>query len=175
MKGKEGQDEKRYKEMMAKIAEAIEKRYTCVKVTVKVDEWEKGDYRRLYISLVCTAEVNGKEKTEEANFGFINLNTNRYNLDTNRYNVKTYDMRHFDLEEFAPAKVLYDYTEAYKMAESENTLYVAKEGYRYTLGLSKEEQAKGISRKKMLDKSLGFGIPPSAFDKFWTAVGDAQK
>ena len=84
-------------------------------------------------------------------------------------------MRHFDLEEFAPAKVLYDYTEAYKMAESDNTLYVAKEGYRYTLGLSKEEQAKGISRKKMLDKSLGFGIPPSAFDKFWTAVGDAQK
>lgn len=128
-----------------------------------------------YFNLICIAKVNGKEETEEADFGFINLSTNRYNLDTNRYNVKTYDMRHFDLEEFAPAKVLYDYTEAYKMAESDNTLYVAKEGYRYTLGLSKEEQAKGISRKKMLDKSLGFGIPPSAFDKFWTAVGDAQK
>lgn len=35
------------KKMMAEIAEAIEKRYTCVKVTVKVDEWEKGDYHRL--------------------------------------------------------------------------------------------------------------------------------
>lgn len=153
---------------MVEIVEAVEKKYPSVKTKIKENEWEKGDYHRLYFNLICIAEVNGKEETEESDFGFINLKTNRYN-------TRAYNMRHFDLEEFAPAKVLYDYTEAYKMAESENTLYVAKEGYRYTLGLSKEEQAKGISRKKMLDKSLGFGIPPSAFDKFWTAVGDAQK
>lgn len=154
--------------MMAAVVEATENKYSGVKAMVKTNEWEKGDHHRLYINLVCTAEVNGKEKVEEADFGFINLKTNRYN-------VRGYDMRHFDAKDFAPAKTLFDYAEAYKTAESDKTRYIAKEGYRYTVGLSNEEQAKGVSRKDMLDKSVELGISPSAFDTYWTAVGEAHE
>lgn len=154
--------------MMAAVVEAIENKYPGVKATVKTNEWEKGDHHRLYINLVCTTEVNGEEMTEKADFGFINL-------ETNRYNVKgCYDMRSFDADEFAPAKMLHEYAEAYKAAESDKKLYVAKEGYRHTVGLSEEEQAKGISRKEMLDKSFEMWILPSSFDTFWTAVGEAE-
>lgn len=153
---------------MVEIVEAVEKKYPSVKTKIKENEWEKGDYHRLYFNLICIAEVNGKEETEEADFGFINLKTNRYS-------TRAYNMRHFNVEEFAPAKMLHDYVEAYKTAESDDTLYVAKEGYRYTLDLSKEEQSNGISKKEMLDKSFDFRIPPSAFHKFWTAVGEAPE
>lgn len=155
--------------MMTAVVEAVEKKYPGVKAVVKVNEWEKGDYHRLYIGLVCTAEVNGEEKTEEADFGFINLKTNRYNV------KMCHDMRHFDADELVGAKMLYDYAEAYKTAESDKTLYVAKEGYRLITGLSEEEEAKGISRKEMLDKSFEMGIVPSNFDTYWSAIGDAHK
>ena len=154
--------------MMVEIVEAVEKKYPGVKAKIKENEWEKGDYHRLYFNLICIAKVNGKEETEEADFGFINLKTNRYN-------TRAYNMRYFNVEEFAPAKMLHDYVEAYKTAESDDTLYVAKEGYRYTLDLSEEEQANGISKKEMLDKSFDFRIPPIAFHKFWTTVGKAPE
>ena len=154
--------------IMAAVVEAVENKYPGVKATVKTNEWEKGDYHRLYTNLVCIAEVNGKEKVEEADFGFINLKTNRYN-------ARDYDMRHFDAKDFAPAKTLFDYAEAYKTAESDQTRYIAKEGYRYTVGLSNEEQAKGVSKKDMLDKSVELGISPSAFDTYWTAVDEAHE
>ena len=156
--------------MMATVVEAVEKKYPGVKATVKTNEWEKGAYHRLYINLVCTAEVNGEEKVKKVDFGFINLETNRYNT-KGSYD----DMRHFNADEFAPAKMLYEYAEAYKAAESDKKLYVAKEGYRHTVGLSVEEQAKGISRKEMLDKSFEMWILPSSFDTYWTAVGEAHE
>lgn len=154
--------------MMKAVVEAVEKKYPGVKALVKTNEWEKGAYHRLYINLVCIAEVNGKEEAEEADFGFLNL-------ETNRYNVRGYDMRHFDADELAPAKFLSEYAEAYKTAESDKTLYVAKEGYRLVTGLSEAEEMKGISRKEMLDKSFEIGISPSAFDTYWSVVGDAHK
>ena len=144
------------KKMMAAVVEAVEKKYPGVKAEVKTNEWEKGAYRRLYINLVCTAEVNGEEKVKKVDFGFINLETNRYNT-KGSYD----DMRHFNADEFAPAKMLYEYAEAYKAAESDKKRYVAKEGYCYTVGLSEKEQAKGVSRKEMLDT-------------FWTAVGEVE-
>ena len=155
--------------MMAAVVEAVEKKYPGVKATVKTKEWEKGAYHRLYINLICTAEVNGEEMTEKADFGFINLKSNRYNV------KGCYDMRHFDADELAEAKALYEYAEAYKAAESDKARYIAKENYRLTVGLSDEEQANGISRKEMLDKSLEMGILPSSFDTFWTAVGEVEE
>ena len=154
--------------IMAAVVEAVEKKYPGVKAEVKTREWEKGAYHRLYINLVCTADVNGEEKAEEAGFGFINLETNRYNV------KRCYDMRHFDADEFAPAKMLYEYAQAYKTANSDKKRYVAKEGYCYTVGLSEKEQAKGVSRKEMLDKSFEAWILPSTFDTFWTAVGEVE-
>lgn len=153
--------------MMTAVVEATEKKYPGVKAVVKVNEWEKGAYHRLYIGLICIAEVNGEEKTEEADFGFINLKTNRYN-------VRGYDMRHFDADELMGAKMLYDYAEAYKTAESDKKLYVAKENYRLVVGVSEEEEAKGISRKEMLDKSFEMGIMPSSFDTYWSVLGDVN-
>lgn len=154
--------------MMAAVVEAVEKKYPGVKAELKMNEWEKGAYHRLYINLFLTAEVNGEEMIEKADFGFINLKSNRYN-------VKGYDMRHFDADELAEAKALFEYAQAYKAAESDKTRYAAKEGYRHTVGLSEEEQAKGISRKEMLDKSRELGILPSAFDTYWTAVGEDEE
>lgn len=112
--------------------------------------------------------MNGEEKAEEADFGFINLKTNRYNVRSG------YDMRHFDADDFTLAKMLYDYAEAYKTAENDKKLYIAKENYRLVVGVSKEEEAKGISRKEMLDKSLEMGILPSSFDTYWSVLGDAD-
>lgn len=152
--------------MMTAVVEAVEKKYPGVKAVAKVNEWEKGAYHRLYINLICIAEVNSEEKVEEADFGFINLKTNRYN-------VRGYDMRHFDADELAPAKFLSEYAEAYKTAESDKVRYIAKENYRLVVGLSEEEEKKGVSRKEMLDKSLEMGIMPSSFDTYWSVVGDA--
>ena len=154
--------------MMTAVVEAVEKKYPGVKAFVKTNEWEKGAYHRLYINLICIAEVNGKERAEEAGFGFINLKTNRYNVGP------YYDMRHFDAGELATAKMLYDYAEAYKTAESDKKIYVAKENYRLVVGVSEEEEAKGISRKEMLDKSLEMGILPSSFDTYWSVLGDVD-
>ena len=156
------------KKMMAAVVEAVEKKYPGVKATVKTKEWEKGAYHRLYINLVCTAEVNGEEMTEKADFGFINLKSNRYNVKDG------YDMRHVDADDLAEAKALYEYAEAYKAAESDKKLYAAKENYRHTVRLSEEEQVKGVSRKEMLDKSVELGILPSSFDTYWAAVGEVE-
>lgn len=154
--------------MMAAVVEATEKKYPGVKALVKTNEWAKGTYHRLYIGLICIAEVNGEEKVEEADFGFINLKTNRYNVRSG------YDMRHFDADDFTLAKMLYDYAEAYKTAENDKKLYIAKENYRLVVGVSKEEEAKGISRKEMLDKSLEMGILPSSFDTYWSVLGNVD-
>lgn len=155
--------------MMTAVVEAVEKKYPGVKALVKTNEWEKGAYHRLYINLICIAKVSGEEKVEEADFGFINLKTNRYNV------KMCYDMRSFDADELTPAKMLYEYAQAYKKAESDKARYVAKEGYRLVTGLSEEEEAKGISRKEMLDKSFEMGIVPSNFDTYWSAIDDAHK
>ena len=47
--------------MMTAVVEAVEKKYPGVKALVKTNEWEKGAYHRLYINLVCIAEVNGDD------------------------------------------------------------------------------------------------------------------
>jgi hypothetical protein len=150
---------------MAVIKEAAEKKYHGVKAIVKMNEWEKGEYHRLYINLVLVCDVNGKEAVEEADFGFINLKTNRYN-------VKGYDMRHFGADELIGAKMLYEYAEAYKTADSDKKLYTAKKGYRLFLGLSEKEADQGVSRKEMLDKSYEMNILVSNFDMYWSIVGD---
>ena len=92
--------------MMAAVVEAVEKKYPGVKAEVKTSEWEKGAYHRLYINLFLTTEVNGEEMTEKADFGFINLKSNRYNVKDG------YDMRHVDADDLAEAKALYEYAEA---------------------------------------------------------------
>lgn len=153
---------------MAAVKTEVENKYPGIETDVRLNEWAKGGYHRLYISLVIVADVNGKEKAEKADFGFINLATNRYNVKDG------YDMRHFDAGEFTPAKMLYDYAEAYKTADNDKTLYVAKEGFRLTLGLSKTEEEKGITRREMLDKSIEMNISPEKFDIYWDALNCAQ-
>lgn len=153
--------------MMSTIVEEVEKRYQ-VKAAVKMNEWEKGAYHRLYINLVVVADVNGEEKVEEADMGYINLKTNRYS-------TKGYDLRRFDVEEFMPAKFFSEYAEAYKEAAHDKARYTSKDGYSLVIGLSDKEKKEGISRKEMLDKSFEIGISPSAFDTYWSVVGDAHK
>lgn len=155
---------------MAAVKTAVESKYPGVKAEVQLKEWEKSGchglriYHRLYINLVIVADVNGKEKVEKADFGFINLTTNRYNVKGG------YDMRHFDAGKLTPAKRIYEYAEAYKTADDDKTLYAAKEGYRLTLGLSKEEEAKGISRREMLNNSFEMYILPENFDTYWRKI-----
>lgn len=153
---------------MNEIKNIVEKTYPGVKADIAINDWEKSGYHRLYINLVITGRVNGKTVRESTDFGFINLKTSRYNQNG------AYDMRHFDAGKFTPAKMLYDYAEAYKTADNDKTLYVAKEGFRITLGLSKEEEEKGISRREMLDKSIEMNISPENFDAYWDALNCAQ-
>lgn len=153
--------------MMSTIVEEVEKRYQ-VKAAVKMNEWEKGAYHRLYINLVVVADVNEEEKVEEADMGYINLKTNRYS-------TKGYDLRRFDVEEFMPAKFFSEYAEAYKEAAHDKARYTSKDGYSLVIGLSDKEKKEGISRKEMLDKSFEIGISPSAFGTYWSVVGDDHK
>lgn len=153
---------------MTTVKAAVEKSYPGVKADIVINDWEKGGYHRLYINLVVTGQVNGKTARESADFGFINLKTNRYN-------TRAYDMRHFDAGEFTPAKVLYEYTEAYKTADDDKTLYTAKEGFHITLGLSKEEETKGVSRREMLDKSFEMWISPDNFDTYWRKINSNEE
>lgn len=148
---------------MTVVKEAVEKSYPGVKADIVINDWEKGGYHRLYINLVVTGQVNGKTAKESADFGFINLKTNRYN-------TRAYDMRHFDVGEFTPAKGLYGYMEAYKTADDDKTLYTAKEGFRITLCLSKTEEENGVSRREMLDKSFEMWISPDNFDTYWRKI-----
>lgn len=153
---------------MTTVKAAVEKSYPGVKADIVINDWEKGGYHRLYINLAVTGQVNGKTARESADFGFINLKTNRYN-------TRAYDMRHFDAGEFTPAKVLYEYTEAYKTADDDKTLYTAKEGFHITLGLSKEEETKGVSRREMLDKSFEMWISPDNFDTYWRKINSNEE
>lgn len=148
---------------MTAIKAAVEKNYPGVKAEVELNEWQKGGYHRLYINLIVTGQVNVKTARESTDFGFINLKTNRYN-------TRAYDMRHFDAGELAPAKGLYEYAEAYKTADDDKALYTAKEGFRLTLGLSKMEEEKGISRREMLNKSFEMYILPENFDTCWRKI-----
>lgn len=147
---------------MAAVKTAVESQYPGIKAEVQLNEWEKPYIcHRLYINLVIVADVNGKEKAEKADFGFINLTTNRYNVG------KAYDMRHFDADELTPAKMLYEYAEAYKTADDDNQHYVARPGYTDILNV---KPGKVLSRKEMLDKSIEMWILPDNFDTYWDTV-----
>lgn len=152
---------------MTAVKAAVEKSYPGIKADIVINDWEKGGYHRLYINLLVTGKVNGKTARESADFGFINLKTNRYS-------TRAYDMRHFDAGEFTPAKGLYEYAEAYKTADGDKTLYTANEGFRLTLGLSKTEEEKGVSRREMLDKSFEMWISPDNFDTYWRKVNSNE-
>lgn len=145
---------------MTAVKTAVESNYPGIKADVSINDWEKGGYRRLYINLVVTGRVNGKTARESADFGFINLKTNRYN-------TSAYDMRHFDADELTPAKMLYEYAEAYKTADDDNQHYVARLGYTDILNV---KPGKILSRKEMLDKSFEMGILPDNFDTYWDAA-----
>lgn len=147
---------------MAAVKTAVESQYPGIKAKVQLNEWEKPYIcHRLYINLVIVADVNGKEKAEKADFGFINLTTNRYNVKGG------YDMRHFDADELTPAKMLYEYAEAYKTADDDNRHYVARPGCTDILNV---KPGKILSRKEMLDKSFEMWVLPDNFDTYWDAA-----
>lgn len=149
---------------MTAIKEAVEKRYPSVTADVKLNEWEKGSYHRLYIDLDCKADVNGTAREFVARFGFINLATNRYNM-KNAYNMKA-----VSAEEITEAKMLQDYAEAYKEAEKDDRRYTPNSGYREVFQLSEEELENGISKKEMLDKSFENGVDLDNLENVWVAI-----
>lgn len=151
---------------MAAVKTAVESNYPGIKAEVQLNEWEKPYIcHRLYINLIIMADVNGKEKAEKADFGFINLTTNRYNVG------KAYDMRHFDADELTPAKLLYTYAEAYKTANDDNQHYVARPGCTDILNV---KPGKILSRKEMLDKSFEMWILPDNFDTYWEKINSDE-
>lgn len=144
---------------MTEIKEAVEKRYPSVTVEVKLNEWEKGGYHRLYINLVVTGQVNGKTARESADFGFINLKTNRYNTNG------AYDMRHFD-GVLAGAEFISFYARAYEAGDN---------GQRYTVrpnctDVLNVKSGQILSRREMLDKSWAMNIAPEEIDTYWDTV-----
>lgn len=145
---------------MNEIKNIVEKNYPGIKAEVELSEWEKGGYHRLYINLVVTGRVNGKTAREIPSFGFINLKTNRYN-------TSAYDMRHFDAGELTPAKMLYEYAEAYKTADDDNQHYVARLGYTDVLNV---KSGQILSRREMLDKSWAMLIAPEELDTYWDEI-----
>lgn len=148
---------------MTAIKETVEKKYPGVTGTVKMNEWQKNGYHRLYIDFSCKAVVNGEEKEFVARFGFVNLKTNRYNKGA-------YDMCHFDVNLFPEAKALHDYAHAYQDAKNDSTKYTPNVGYREIFGLNKEELENGISRKEMLDKSFENGVDLDNLGNVWVVV-----
>lgn len=148
---------------MTAIKECVENNYPGVTVAVKMNEWHKNQFHRLYIDLSCKAVVDGEEKEFVARFGFVNLKTNRYNKGA-------YDMCHFDVSSFEEAKMLYDYAQAYQDAKNDSTHYTPNVGYRVIFGLSEEELENGISRKEMLDKSFDNGINFDNLENVWVVV-----
>lgn len=149
---------------MTAIKEAVEKRYPNVTADIKLNEWKKGSYHRLYIDLDCKADVNGTAREFVARFGFINLATNRYNM-KNAYNMKA-----VSAEEITEAKTLQEYAEAYKEAEKDDRRYTANSGYREVFQLSEEELENGISAKEMLDKSFENGVSVENIDTCWLVI-----
>lgn len=148
---------------MTAIKETVEKKYQGVTATVKMNEWRKNGYHRLYIDFSCKSVVNGEEKEFVARFGFVNLKTNRYNKGA-------YDMCHFDVSSFEEAKMLYDYAQAYQDAKNDSTQYTPNVGYREIFGLSAEEKENGISKKEMLDISFDNGVDFDNLEKVWIVV-----
>lgn len=149
---------------MTVIKEAVEKMYPSVKATIKMNEWAKGNYSRLYIDLSCKAVVNGEEKEFVARFGFVNLKTNRYS------HKGTYDMQNFDVSSFAEAKMLNSYADAYQDAESDSKKYTPNVGYKEIFGLSKEAMENGISKKEMLDISFEHGVDFENLENVWVVI-----
>lgn len=148
---------------MTAIKECVENNYPGVTVAVKMNEWHKNQFHRLYIDLSCKAVVDGEEKEFVARFGFVNLKTNRYNKGA-------YDMCHFDVSSFEEAKMLYDYAQAYQDAKNDSTQYTPNVGYREIFGLSAEEKENGISKKEMLDISFENGVDFDNLENVWVAV-----
>ncbi|MCB5701420.1 hypothetical protein LIQ46_00210 [Megasphaera elsdenii] len=149
---------------MTAIKEAVEKRYPGVMADVKLNEWQKSGYHRLYIDLDCKADVNGTAREFVARFGFINLETNRYSA-KNAYNMKA-----VSAEEITEAKMLSEYASAYKEAEKDDRRYTANSGYREVFQLSEEELENGISAKEMLDKSFENGVSVENIDTCWLVI-----
>ena len=148
---------------MTAIKETVEKKYPEVTATIKMNEWQKNGYHRLYLDISCKAIVNGDEKEYVARFGFINLKTNRYNKGA-------YDMCHFDVNLFLEAKALHDYAQAYRDAKNDSTQYTPNVNYRVIFGLSEEELENGISKKEMLDISFENGVDFDNLENVWVAV-----
>lgn len=148
---------------MTAIKETVEKKYQGVTATVKMNEWQKNGYHRLYLDLSCKAVVNGAGKEFVARFGFVNLKTNRYNKGV-------YDMCHFDVNLFPEAKALHDYAQAYQDAKNDSTKYTPNVGYREIFGLSAEEKENGISKKEMLDISFENGVDFDKLSDVWVVV-----
>lgn len=148
---------------MTAIKETVEKKYPGVTAAVKMNEWQKNQFHRLYIDLSCKAVVNGEEKEFVARFGFVNLKTNRYNKGT-------YDMQHFTVNLFPEAKALHDYAHAYQDAKNDSTKYTPNVGYREIFGLSAEEKENGISKKEMLDISFENGVAFDNLERVWVVV-----
>lgn len=148
---------------MTAIKETVEKKYPGVTGTIKMNEWQKNGYHRLYIDFSCKAVVNGEEKEFVARFGFVNLKTNRYNK-------SAYDMCHFDVSSFEEAKMLYDYAKAYNDIGTNKNRYTPNVGYREIFGLSAEEKENGISREEMLNVSFENGVDLDNLENVWVVV-----
>lgn len=142
----------------------LKKKYPEVTATIKMNEWQKNGYHRLYIDLSCKAIVNGEEKEFVARFGFVNLKTNRYS------HKGTYDMQNFNVSSFAEAKMLHDYANAYQDAVTDKNTYTPNVGYREIFGLSAEEMENGISREEMLNISFENGVDFENLENVWVVI-----
>ena len=144
---------------MAAVKTEVENKYPGIKADVRLNEWAKSGYRRLYINLVVTGEVNGKTVRESASFGFLNLKTNRYNVKDG------YDMRHFD-GKLKPAEFISFYANAYKTNDN-GQRYTARPGVTDVLNV---RPGQTLSKQEMLDKSFEMYILPDNFDTYWEKI-----
>lgn len=149
---------------MAMIKAEIERTYPTVTADVQMKEWERGNYHRLYIDLLCKGVVDGTEHSYVASFGFINLKSNRYSTDKGR----AYDMLHFNADDIREAKDLYEYAMAYKVDDDKK--YTPNSGYREIFGLNEKELEEGISRWEMLDKSFKNGLAVADLETAWLVI-----
>lgn len=145
---------------MTAVKMAVEKNYPGVKAEVELNEWEKGGYHRLYINLAVTGQVNGKTARESADFGFINLKTNRYNTNG------AHDMRHFD-GTLAVAEFISFYANAYEAADDNGQHYTVRPNCTDVLNV---KSGQILSRREMLDKSWAMNIAPEELNTYWDAV-----
>lgn len=144
---------------MAAVKTAVESKYSGIKAEVELNEWQKCGYHRLYINLVVTGRVNGKTARESADFGFINLKTNRYN-------VKGYDMRHFD-GTLSVAEFISFYASAYEAADDNGQRYTVRPNCTNVLNV---KSGQILSRREMLDKSWAMNIAPEELGTYWDEI-----